>query len=197
MCGAARYPVPMSSRGAAASSTRRSGATASRSVSTILSVKNIRSIAAPPSTKSEPIPLFSSSVTIEDAEISSATTTSATPSSSGKGRAEKTILRPQPAVKKSDRGSSRPERVAVTFVSSGARPRRMRSARRAPSATTRRGLSRRIVPAPTRMASNSALRRMTSAQSSGLDMRRRAAELSSSAPSAVTATDAKTFIVRV
>ena len=194
--GAVRQASAHSSRGADGSSTRTAGLTARRKVSTSPSRKNICSVSAPPSTKSRPIPRFSSSVTMNAAETCGARITSAALSSQIGGSQEvKTILGASPRVKNFMSGRRSQLRVRVAFTRSGHLPAAMRSRRSSSPFTNSEGSSRRRVSAPTRMASLDARKRYTSAQSPGVESTSRSGELSSRQPSAERATEANTFIV--
>src|SRR5215475_7381521 len=73
------------------------------------------------------------------------------------------MIRSAPVVKIRAAGSTCPLRLITTLVGSGASPRAILSSRRASDLSNRTGLSARIVPAPTRTASQ--LARMSSTRS--------------------------------
>ena len=72
-------------------------------------------------------------------------------------------------MKKSAAASSRAQPVTVTLIGLGRRPRATRSARRLGERTSSRGLSLRMVAAPTRIASQLARTASTRSKSASLD----------------------------
>ena len=197
-CGYPSSEIPASKCGARGSSTLIAGLTATRSVSIRFASRNMRKVRGPPSMKSRRIPRFSSSVTIR-AAVSSGQRISVAEASSGVGASLVVKIRrlPRPVVKNFAQGSSRSDRLNVTFIGSAPRPSASRRRCSVSSWSVSDGSSRRIVSAPTKMASASARSRSTSRQSAGVESISRRDEQSSMQPSPDRATEAKVFIVAV
>ena len=137
----------------------KNGAIERWSSSTRFAARNWVWIMAPPSTMSSPIPRSPRSATRSVIVTSPPrpTTTAAHPNRrrrrSAIGAGQYTSLVVSPAVKNAAFGSRSPVAVTVTFHGERARPSVSRRPWRATLRTSSRGLSRRTVRAPTRMAS--------------------------------------------